>query len=110
VKRPYFIEESVGVVEGLGALYPENNLREILVKDLLPGIERIPQLDLEQATEYQLRTEAQWCSAADAKLERAEEAVEQGVRLLTQENLKQLIPLISVHSRKQFREFIAQLP
>ncbi len=111
VERPYIIEEGIGVLEGLSALSEENNLRKILVEDLQPGIERISSMEIESATEHLLSVESKWAGEIEAKLERAERAIDVGRRLLEKSNLTQLLKVVDEHSDiKLFKAFLNGLP
>lgn len=111
IQRPFFIEEQRGFLEGVEALRGENDLREILAKDLLPGIQRISELDVEGASEHQLSIESKWAGEFPAKLQRAEKAVSLGARLLTQSNLSQLLVLLdSPRHEEDFKAFLKGLP
>lgn len=111
VERPYMIEEGIGVLEGLSALSEENNLRKILVEDLQSGIERISSMEIESATEHQLSVESKWAGEIEAKLERAERAIDVGRRLLEKRNLTQLLKVVDEHSDiKLFKVLLNGLP
>lgn len=111
VERPYYIEERIGMLEGLPALREENNLRTILVEDIQAGIERISSMNMELATEHQLSIESKWAGELDAKLERAEKSVADGKRLLEKSNLSQLLKLLNAPQEiKLFKQLLSDLP
>lgn len=111
LERPYYIEEQIGILDGILALREDYNLRKILVEDVQPGIDRIAGMDIETASEHQLGMESKWAGELDSKLERAESAVANGRRLLRKQNLLQLMKLLDDSQDKaRFKELLKDLP
>ncbi|KVD48691.1 hypothetical protein WS61_07710 [Burkholderia sp. ABCPW 11] len=87
VPRPFIIDEPVGQVSNLDALYRENDLREILVLDLEMKCKELSELDVDTLTYDQLTKWVKWVGTVEAKLQRARDAVASGRQLLTVANL-----------------------
>ena len=110
IKRPHYIAEEIGHLAGIPALYPEHNLRELLVVDVAKGLERIQQLDIPSLRESELRAHRKWASDLDAKLNTVKQTVREAKTLLAQSNLSQLAELIKGKDEKyRFSKFLAQL-
>ncbi|WP_421718143.1 hypothetical protein [Algiphilus sp.] len=101
--RPQYVEEVQGVLRGLTCLYPEHDIREILVLDVEPNLAKLREMDAPAATSQELRFWSKWCGELEEKLDRARSAVEAGNVLLTRENLAQMF--VTVHDPKQLTEF-----
>lgn len=109
--RPQYREESIAVLDGFAALYPENNLRELLVLDLERGLEEFRSVDIDSIISSELRRWARWTSSIDAVCERAREIVDDGRRLLTSTNLRPLgTALKNGDDKARFRAFLSSLP
>jgi hypothetical protein len=108
---PFYIDEVVGQIEGLPALYPENNLRKLLVDRLAEGLQTISEIDVTKLTDKRRRDLAKWALEIEPTLAHAQEAVAYGRRLLTQVNLHQLIHFTTTREEKrQVTAFIGELP
>lgn len=105
-----YVDEVVGQLEGISALYPENNLRELLVTgmDMLAVIKVA---DVDSLKDKALRDLAKWIISVDPTMARAEETIEAGRRLLTKNNLQQLLVFIDTKAeRRTFNTFLVDLP
>lgn len=110
VRRPQFVSESIGQVAGIEALYPENDLRELLVMDLETHIREFRDLTIESLTHSELKHWAKWVAGMDATLERANAAVVAGQALLSADNLDPLLRALPTSADKtQFRAFFRSL-
>lgn len=87
VLRPFIIDEPVGQVSNLDALYHENNLKEILVVDLAMACKELAELDIDTLSYAQLSKWVKWVGSVEAKLQRARDAVASGRQLLAVANL-----------------------
>ncbi len=111
VKRPYYIEDMIGSLNGLSALRIENDLKKILVEDIQVGIKRISCMDIDSAAEQSLSRESKWVSEIEIKLERAENALRYGRQLLEKSNLSKLNKLLNdKEDIKSFKTFLNDLP
>lgn len=105
--RPYYVEERVGELQGLAFLYPENNLRDLLVVDLEQGFKAIIDLDVDNGQFKDLKNWSEWCLSVEAKIERARQVVLLGVRLLNKANLEKIKELIEGPSKKkEYQKFL----
>lgn len=101
--RPQYVDEVKGNLKGLACLYQENDLREILILDIEPQLQKMAEFDVDQATSQGLRYWSKWCQELDEKIDRVREAVRTGRILLTNENLSQLFAVIP--DPKELTEF-----
>lgn len=88
LQRPYVISESVADISGLQALYPENDLKALLVLDLETNLREFKEKDIDSLTYDELRRWTKWTDSVDSTMERAANAVLLGGDLLTQPNLE----------------------
>lgn len=104
------VEEPAGVLDGLPALYKENDLRDLLVDQMKP-LETIESADVATLKEGELRELAKWAVTVEPTLARAETAISAGRRLLTQANLQQLSQFVSTkNERAALASFLQELP
>jgi len=90
LQRPYYIEEPIAEINGFGALYPENNLKALLIDDLEVRLSAFKAKNIDSLDFDELRKWAKWVNSVDNVLEVAQQATELGKRLLTKENLEPL--------------------
>lgn len=95
VQRPHFIDEQIADIAGLQALYPENNLKELLVTDLETNIKSFKVKNIDSLTFEELRHWTKWVSSIENIMEKAENAVVLGNYLLSKNNLDPLARLLS---------------
>jgi len=95
VSRPYYIDEPVGQVEHLDALYRENDVREILVLDLETRCKELSDLDIDTMAYEQLSKWVRWTGRVEERLQRVQSAVESGRELLTKRNLSCLSGILT---------------
>ncbi|MHB1658055.1 MAG: hypothetical protein ACYCRF_01915 [Acidithiobacillus sp.] len=111
IKRPYYIEDPIGSLNGLSALHIENDLKMILVEDIQAGIKRISCVDIESAAEQFLSKESKWANEIEIKFERAENALRYGRQLLEKNNLSKFNKLLNDQDDiKSFKTFLNDLP
>ena len=105
-----YVEEPVGQLDGVAALYPENDLRQLLIVDMA-NLAAVKNLDVDSANEKTLRDLVKWSERIEPNLAQAAETVAAGRRLLTQANLRQLLPFATDRQDRQtLTAFIAELP
>ncbi|MGH1374682.1 MAG: hypothetical protein ACRBBW_21785 [Cellvibrionaceae bacterium] len=105
--RPYYIEEKVDSLNGLPFLYKENDLRERLVIDLEKGFKAIEELNLDDASDSDLKHWSGWSSEVERKIKESEEILKYGVALLEKANLRKLEKILSDdNSKSEYREFV----
>ncbi|WP_162628870.1 hypothetical protein [Marinobacter bohaiensis] len=105
--RPYYIEEKVDYLSGLPFLYKENDLRERLIIDLEEGFKAIEELNLDDASDSELKHWSGWSSEVERKIKESEEILKYGVALLEKANLMKLEKALSDDkSKSEYREFV----
>lgn len=67
--RPQYIEVSIGTIKGIEALYPENDIRNLVILDLEENLKVISEIDLDNTTYKDLQYWSKWISNFDVKLE-----------------------------------------
>jgi hypothetical protein len=87
------IEEDIGSLSGLSVLYPEKNIREILIKDIEVRLNEFRSVVVDTASRYELSTWAKWVSEIDAKLKTCREIIEAGRAFFSRENIAKLAEL-----------------
>lgn len=112
LKWPQYVDEPIAEIQGIEALYQENNLRELLVNGIEENLKsfKIQQIDL--LNDEKLKFWKKWAMSVDLILEKAELAVAKGRILLTKANLQPLfsLPGMEVKSQKSlFESFIEKL-
>lgn len=93
--RPYYTSKKIAEINGIEAMYPENDLRRILIIDLDSGIKQIINLDIYTATASELARHAKWAGQYEEKFESAKKSVVFGRALLTKSNLSPLKYLLN---------------
>lgn len=107
---PVYVDEPAGQLEGLAALYPENDLRVLLV-DRLDLLATVEAANVDTLTDAQLRTFANWVVTVEPALKQAEAAIAMGHAFLTRKNLRQLEQFVSdKNERRTLSGFLQQLP
>jgi len=105
-----YVEETVGQLDGISALYRENNVRRLLVHEMA-NVAVVKELDVETAKEKTLRDLAKWSESIEPNFAKAAEVIAAGRRLLTKDNLRQLVPLVSgKEDRRVLNAYLAELP
>lgn len=108
--RPQYIEEPVGQIDGFDALYPENNLRQLLVLDLEENIKVFETLNVDTMSFAELKKWAKWEASIEPTMERASHAVQRNGQLLTEANLRPLVRLLDDRDEEAlFQKFLRQL-
>ncbi len=109
VPRPHYISESIGRIPGMEALYPENDLRELLIIDLQKHIAEFRTLSIGDLTHAVLRHWAKWTATVESTLDRASNAVANARRLLRATGLDPLLKSLPDDDQRQFSTFIRRL-
>ncbi len=106
-----YLEERAGFIQGVPALYEENNLRSIVIEKIEAGLERLAAVDIDQLGDRQLAEMNKWATELEPAIKKAEEAVWLGRQLLTKENLGQLSQFITdKEAKSNYSSFISKLP
>jgi hypothetical protein len=110
--RPQYVPYMETVINGIEALYQENNLNQILIVGLQEQIKVFRLLSIDQLTEAQLRYWKKWGVTVDQLFEIAERSIEHGLVLLTHDNLAPLLRIDGLEKNGEadrFRAFLAKL-
>lgn len=95
VQRPHILDEPIADIAGLQVLYPENNLRELLVTDLDTNIKSFKSKNIDSLTFEELRHWTKWVGSIENTIEKAENSVVLGNNLLSKNNLDPFARLLS---------------
>lgn len=110
IEGPYYIDEPVGSIEGIGALYPENDIRELLILGLEKLLKDIEALDVDSLPSPKLRANINLVTSADAQLSRARASVNAGRIFLRADNLKVLMEFAEEENEQgEFQKFLNSL-
>ncbi len=110
IEGPYYIDEPVGTLDGIAVLYPENDLRELLVLGLQKLLCEIEELDVDSLSSPQLRANITQATGADAQLSRSRSAVNAGRLFLRSDNLRLLLEFAEDQNDQwQFEKFLKSL-
>lgn len=109
IKDPHIIEEQVGSIAGFEALYPEYDLKKILILDLKQNINIFKSLNQDTLTFEELKHWSKWIGTVDSALEKAQESIIHGNRLLSKENLIQFNQILKRADCDLFKAFLKTL-
>lgn len=112
IERPLYLTDYEVDIHGIEALYPENNLRELLIVQILDELKAFKKQPIDELTNVQLIRWKKWATSVDLIFDRASESVAYGRVLLTKENLAPLSELENLDKndeRKRFIDFLDQL-
>lgn len=108
---PTYVDDVVGHLDGLAALYPQNDLRDLLVKRTSTYLQDLAGLDIATLPDKHRKTLAKDVLDIEPALAQAAEAIAQGQRLLTKANIGQLAEIAhSKEDRRQVLAFAGTLP
>ena len=105
IAKPHYIEEPVGNIVGFEALYPEFNLRKLLVFNIDEKLRDFKKLNEGTMTYEQLKYWTKWIGSIDIVIE----AINHGLRLLTNDNLMQFNKVLTRADIDLFRGFLKTL-
>lgn len=103
------IEDQVGVIYGFEALYPENDLKKLIIIDLVENLKKFKPLNVDAMTYEQLKHWSKWASFKDTTLESIETSIGHGRRLLAKDNLSQFTQILKKTENNSFRNFLKSL-
>lgn len=109
VHRPQYIDEPIATINGLEALYPENDLREMLVLDLESRIKQFESVDIDTLAYDSLRQWVKWVGTVETTMEQANNIIAHGRRLLQAHNLSPFTRVLSQKDLTVFRNFLKGL-
>ena len=88
--RQKMIEEEVGALDGFAALYPENNIRKLLVLETDIPLRELAALDVDTASRHELSRWAKWTGEVDTRLRQCREIIGHGQALFRRNNIAKL--------------------
>lgn len=110
IRRPQFVSKPIGQLSGMESLYPENDLRELLVLDLGTRIREFRDINIEDLAGTELTRWAKWTAGVEVTLVRATAAIASGQRLLSTDNLSILVQTLTDPADKaEFRLLLRSL-
>lgn len=110
IKRPHVVTEHVADIVGVQALYPDNDIRALLIDDLATHLSKLSDTNVDALTYNELRKWTTWLDTVERTLERVEIAISFGRQLLTSTNLKPFEILLTKRDEKDmFRKFLNTL-
>lgn len=111
VEGPLYVQEFAARLQGLEALKPTSDLRDLLSIGVIQRLKSISELKVYIEKPGVLAEAAKWIESIDARFARVRRTIEQARRLLTKDNLMQL-QLLEMSSREidQLRRMVADLP
>jgi hypothetical protein len=94
IKKPHYIDEPIGQIAGLVALYPENDLKQLLVLDLEANFKKFREEDVDTMNYDELLHWRKWAYEVEGKIEKAREIIAHGQSLLDEQNLNQFLKVL----------------
>jgi hypothetical protein len=92
VEKPHYIGEDVGLIDALFVLYPENNLRELVLR-LGHVLDEVRAANVDDMTGPAMGHLVKAVAEIDENMDRLRSTVKAGVRLLNPRNIGQLVHL-----------------
>ena len=99
--RPQYRSEVVTRLDGLAALYPENDIRELLVNHLKRELAAFKDLDIENLNSTDLKRWAKWSSTVEDSFEQIDISLNAHRSLLTKNNIRKLSYFIEKEEDKK---------
>ena len=112
LERPLYVTNYEAIIRGIDALYPENDLRELLIVQILDELKAFKKVSIDELTNAQLTRWKKWATSVDLTLDKASESIAYGRVLLTKENLEPLSKLENLDKNgelERFNAFLEQL-
>lgn len=107
VHRPHYIDEPIAEISGIQALYPENDLKKLLVFDLEEKLKVFKGKDVDLLSYDDLRHWTKWANSVENSLEKAENSVALGNNLLSRRNLEPFNQILTKNEDKNiFRLYL----
>lgn len=87
LQRPYYLDEPIAEIAGVEALYPENNLRDLLILELEENLKSFEEKDIDALNFEALSYWVKWIGSIEKTMEKANHVVCRGRVLLEPNNL-----------------------
>ena len=106
-----YVEETVAVISGMEVLFEENDLKRLVVDDVLENVKLFKKLTIDNLTFSELNRWAKWVNSLDITKDNIRSSMSSGLVLLTQFNIEPFLKIISKNeSLKDFGKFLRKLP
>lgn len=110
VQRPYTIEEPIAEIAGFEVLYPENNLKSLLIDDLEANLKSFKSKNIDILSFEELRNWVKWAGSVENVIETAQKLTTLGPKLLSKENLEPFTRLSKTRDDiAKFRSYLKNL-
>lgn len=110
LQTPHIVEETIAHIDGMQALYPDNDLKSLLVLNLQKNLTAFKLKDIDILSYEDLRHWTKWVGSMERKLEKALDVVKYGNALLTQLNLEPFNQVLSNDDEKKiFKAYLKGL-
>ena len=107
--RSLVVSKVVGTIDGIEALFPENDLRQLMILDLEARLGEFAGVDIDSLPLASMRTWAIWSSNIEGMLVRIAELRDIGRRLLTRDNLRVLGRDLKTEDRAMYETYLRDL-
>jgi hypothetical protein len=103
------VTEVVAQVRGIEALYPENDLRTLMILDLESNFDQMRDADIDAMRPDELRRWSKWIGTVETTLERIAAVTSLGRALLVEANLAPLGIELEADDLREFEAYLAKL-
>ena len=110
-KQLRYVEETIANIAGMEVLFEENDLRKLVIDDVLEEVKLFKNLKIDNLIYSELSRWAKWVNSLDFIKEKIKNSMSAGLLLLTQTNLEPFAKIISKNEdSKEFSKFLKKLP
>ena len=88
VPRPHFIDEPIAEIAGFEVLYPENNLKNLLIDELETNLKSFKSKNIDILSSGELKNWVKWSNSVENIIELANKITSLSSRLLSKDNLE----------------------
>lgn len=110
INTPHYIDEAVGEIVGIQALYAEYDLRTLLVIQIDEYLKEFKTKNIDTLTYEELKTWSKWTGGIENIIDKVNQALKYGNALLTKANLSQFSQLLQRKESDTFHKFLRELP
>lgn len=107
--RPQYVKDFEAEISGIEALYPENNIRDLLIVEVGDKLKAFKPLSIDEMTNHQLTYWKKWATSIETTLEKVERSVAFGRELLSKKNLAPLLRIEGLDKQDGLRRVKAFL-
>lgn len=103
--------EKIGELKGIEALYPENDLRELLIKNLKYNLDELSELEVDHLNYRDLKKWSGWVGEAPVLLQKVKSSINKAKVCFVKENVRQLEAYLDDYSDEaRFRNWVKDFP